>query len=264
MQTMEKFPVEKVTQDFSSSQPSPLYTSLRSTFASVSLHRTDRLRFLGFPPTIIDSMRRVIITNWPRGIQAERPYEGSTEFKLSGNPWTSNLAAEAMSARRMMTQILAALASQGWMLALSTDISRKSTDKDTLLFRHNGTIPAPMEWLTISFSKQDRLRFVDAPEDVIRTACTAFSRMTQNTGPLAERGVFELKFAGNPWRASGGETMDARKILLVLMELLEAHGFTVYGSIDQKATASENVGETDTWHVCRQVGWNPSMPVYHA
>jgi len=82
-------------------------------------------------------------------------------------------------------------------------------------------------------------------------------------GQLEERGIYELKFAGCPWRASGGETMDVRKILMVLMELLEAHGFTVYASIDQKVSTGE-ISETDTWHVCRTIGWNPSMPVYHA
>lgn len=63
--------------------------------------------------------------------------------------------------------------------------------------------------------------------------------------------------------SSGSNSMQARILLLKLLECMEEHGWTVYGSIDQKATTNEHRGETDTWHCCKMVGWQPGMPVYH-
>ena len=58
-------------------------------------------------------------------------------------------------------------------------------------------------------------------------------------------GVPEIKLYGTPWLANGESTMLARDILLVLIEVLEEEGWTVYASIDQKTTAGD-YSETDT------------------
>jgi hypothetical protein len=59
------------------------------------------------------------------------------------------------------------------------------------------------------------------------------------------RGVYEVKLRGSPWMATGTETMQARELLLIMLEVLEEHGWTVYASVDQK-NGGEKTTETDT------------------
>jgi hypothetical protein len=66
-------------------------------------------------------------------------------------------------------------------------------------------------------------------------------------------GVYEIKIHGYPWMAIGEEAMRTREMLLILMEVLEEEGWTVYASIDQKSTGGDQ-GETDT------VSWQGILP----
>jgi hypothetical protein len=63
------------------------------------------------------------------------------------------------------------------------------------------------------------------------------------------RGVYEIKLYGSPWWATGTETMEVRSLLLVLLEVLEIEGWTVYASVDQK-NGTEKRTETDTVSPC--------------
>lgn len=133
----------------------------RTRFASMSLHTNDCLRFLHFPMAIVDLCRQVSNYEWKRGIKKEREYAGAIEFEFKGDPWVG-YGDDAIEARRLVLGLLRALHGQGWVLILSTDISKKSYDKDTLLFRHQSPTPAECEWGTIAFSNSDRLRFIDS------------------------------------------------------------------------------------------------------
>jgi hypothetical protein len=155
-------------------QKPPAYTTASSSsssafqtrFASVSLHMTDRLRFLNFPVPIIDKCRTSIRTTWRRGIQAERLYGGSHEFKVFGKPWQGVGSEDAIAARRLVCAVLRTLHAEGWVLTLSTDVSKKTTDKDTLLFRHQIPSPAECEWSSIAFSRSCHLKFIDGKTPV--------------------------------------------------------------------------------------------------
>ena len=59
-------------------------------FCTISLNRTDRLRVICAPDSIVNMIRNVIQTVWSHGrIQEEKDHHGSWEFKISGNPWHS-------------------------------------------------------------------------------------------------------------------------------------------------------------------------------
>lgn len=239
--------------------------TFRTPFASLSLHRSDRLRLLQFPPPAIDTIRDTIRTSWPRGLQDERPNSGSLEFKLKGYPWDGK-GDDAVLARRFMHRLFGALAGQGWILSVSTEISRRATDKSTLLFRKQIPAPAPCEWMSIAFSQGDRLRFIDAPPDLVRAAIQALGRFIQSHKPHRDPGVYELKLREYPWMASGSESMEAQSIVLVLVEVLEAQGFVVAASIDQKkggGPGEDGQTDVDTWHCSRVLGWEVGMPVFH-
>jgi hypothetical protein len=168
------FSKEKPSNNYSSNisqPPPPTYTAstnpssttpiFQTRFASISLHMTDRLRFLRFPPDIIQSCHQTVHSTWKRGIQHSRPYGRSHELKLSGNPWRGGWSDQAIEARRLMYALLGTLHSLGWVMTLSTDISKKERDKDALLFRYQDPAPAECEWAAIGFLGTDRLRFID-------------------------------------------------------------------------------------------------------
>lgn len=224
---------------------------------------TDRIRLLNFPPEINDLIRQAIITTWVRGVQAERDYGGSYEFKLKGNPWTG-WSDDSIHARRLVRNIFEGLLNNGWVLALSTDISKKTSDKDTLIFRHQDPAPSTCEWTTIAFSRQDRVRLIDAPPRLVEDVVKALGLITKKASSHDRiAGVYDIQLSAYLWWATGEDAVTARRVLLQLMEVLEAHGFTVYASVDQ-GNGSEDSTETDTWHCCRPVGWQQGAPVYHA
>lgn len=222
---------------------------------------SDKIRLLHLPVEQRDAVRDSIKRTWPRGIQRERDYYGSHEFKLSGNPW-SPYGEEALHARRLTRGILATLYDAGWVLFIATDISRNPGDKDNLFFRHQSPAPTPREWFSVTFSKGDRVRLIDAPQDVVRDTLAALRSETQRHEPYRIPGVYEIKLTGWPFAASGGETMVSRTLCLKLFGVFENHGYTISASMDQKY-GGEHGEETDTWHVSRPVGWAQGTPVYH-
>lgn len=134
---------------------------------------------------------------------------------------------------------------------------------DTLLFRHQQPPPPPAVWLSISFSSSDQLHLVDAPTALTTSLVSSFPYMIQRSGRTSlSANVFEIKFRGNPWRATGTETMQSRMIVLTLLEVLEEFGYSLYASVDQE-NGSEG-READTWYCCRQAEWEAGLPVYHA
>lgn len=180
---------------------------------------------------------------------------------MYGHPWRG-WGDEAIDATRLICAILETLHGQGWVLMLNTDISNKNSDKDTLLFRHQVPSPAECDWCCIMFSKMNRIQFVDASPEVHTSLITKLGPSRVQSHSPHSRGVYVLKLNGSPWCANGTETMEVRALLLVLLEVLEIEGWTVYASVDQK-NGSKNFSETDTWHCCRPKGWARGAPVYH-
>ena len=257
-----KVPSPTPTYKPSTSKPPPP-PPFQTRFASLSMHMNDRLRFLRFPPEIISHLRRTILSTWPQGIQYERPYGPSHEIQLRGYPWQGT-GSEAFEARRLMKGLLATLHSIGWVLNLNTDISKTQYDKDSLVFRFQTPEPALCEWCSIAFSGRNRIRFIDAPGELFASLperLTGLERGWVRSQEWYARDVWDVKLMGSPWLATGTETMLVREMVLVLVEMLEEEGWSVYASIDQKSTGNGR-SETDTWYVCRPLGWERGMPVY--
>lgn len=158
-----KGPLPSYTAATASSSSQPQF---QTRFASVSMHMEDRLRFLQFPAETFNLCRQVVKSIWKRGLQEERDYAGSKELKMYGHPWRGS-GDEAVDARRLICAILETLHGQGWVLMLSTDISKKNWDKDTLLFRHQVPSPAECDWCCIGFSKTDRIKFIDGMQPAV-------------------------------------------------------------------------------------------------
>jgi hypothetical protein len=237
----------------------PADSRFRTSFACMSLHGVDRVRFLQFPQEIIFGLRSVIQTSWYLGIQALQQYSLSHEFKLNGSPWRGQ-GSDAIPARIVMGSILAYLYSVGWILQASTNVTKMEYDKDAFIFRKQETPPPETDWIAISFNQSNRLRLIGANSQLI----SAFRTMLKVTKLLAGEGwkdksrkTWEFKIQGAPWiAASGEEKMVVKLLLLKLVETLEKHGWSLYASVDQNAASMGPSGKTDTWFCTRKKGWN--------
>lgn len=240
-------------------------SSSSSTLASLSLHMTDRIRMLRFPASTIEAVRKVIVANWPRGIQAVRLYAGSHEFKLRGKPWSvkpvpvnqgpdiDDPTDEAMAAVRLMKGVLEELYNEGWVLHTSTNCLKKEYSKDTLVFRFQDLPPARCEWMSVAFVGGNCLRFIDAPQELVTSLLENLKLEVRNHGWPSPVGIYTVKMVGCPWIPNGEQTMKTRLTLLKLIEGLEMHGFTMYTSINQFSNLPGGK-EADVWHCFRKLG----------
>ncbi|KAH8586455.1 hypothetical protein B0O99DRAFT_644396 [Bisporella sp. PMI_857] len=245
-------------------QTLPSYPGFSTTFASVSLHRRDTLRFLRFPQQDVEGLRRIIRSAWAKGIQEERIYGGSHEIKLYGNPWGSAYS-DSVTSRILMLEVFAYLFSIGWILHASTDVSKKQWDKDTLIFRKQQTPPPPSEWISVSFHRMDRLRLTGAtPQltNMFREVLQSMRRLQSEEWKDRALNAYEFKIVGYPWSANGEETMVTRMLILKMLDTLERDGWSLYASIDQNVSA-EDTSEADCWYCVRDKAWMPGGSVFH-
>ncbi|TVY34725.1 hypothetical protein LSUB1_G005023 [Lachnellula subtilissima] len=247
-----------------SDSDAPSYTPFRTTFACLSLHQSDRIRMMQFRPEDVSAIRSVIQRHWTKGLQSERVYSASYEFKLSGYPWYGQ-GSDAITSRVVVREIFAYLFSQGWILHLSTDVSRSKYDKDSLIFRKQQTPPPPSEFIAITFNQGDRMRLIGAPNALLADVRMLLKEMNLLQAEDWKDGklqAWEYKMYGWPWHATGEETMTTRLLLLKLLETLESRGWSVYASIDQ-STGTEDRSETDSWYVVKERGWVEGSAVFH-
>ncbi|KAI1854602.1 hypothetical protein JX265_007528 [Neoarthrinium moseri] len=243
--------------------------SASSKFATLSLSKSDRIRFLAFPEPICRQAEPVLRRAWPPGIKAEGLYAGSYEYQLKGRPWGMMGKSEAIGSRVLLRDILAFLYGRGWVLATAINLSEKIGSKDTLLFRdaaagrgtdHPPALPA-VDWLVVQFyhSKTIYLHGVGADGDAAeqQPMLKAFREMLASTGYLDKGGwshdAYEFVLQGRPWRCHGEKSMKARELLLGIMGVLDGHGWEPYGTIRQR-TDSDDWRHCDSWYLIRKTG----------
>ncbi|CAF1102777.1 unnamed protein product [Rotaria sordida] len=225
--------------------------------ACLTLNRTDRLRLIRFPTTIISVVRQAILSSWHRGLQNEKHYAGAYQFKLYGNPWLGQ-GREAVD-----MSVLSALHHHGWYLVMATDVSKKQEDKDLLIFRA-GIPPQPTSFFAVSFNERNKLRLIGAPYKVISAVQETIgtSRIQYEDWIYSETAYqFKLyvtllflfsdphKFVtcrcGYPWTADGYETVTSRMIILDLLDCFTSLGWQLHASINM--STSYDGCHTDTW-----------------
>ncbi|KAF2107333.1 hypothetical protein BDV96DRAFT_589571 [Lophiotrema nucula] len=152
------------------------------------------------------------------------------------------------------------------MLMTSTDVSKAQWDSDTLIFRYQSPAPLAMEWLSLAFSANNRLRFIDAPSHIPLKVVERLgkSKMECKCKEHRVEGCYEVKIQGMGWGQYSAEGVKIRGLVLDILDVFEEEGWTIYASVDQKVGGEgSGGGDTDTWHCCRPKGWVPGMPVYH-
>lgn len=106
--------------------PSRTPVAFQTRLACVSLHMTDRLRFINFSAAEISTLREALGLIWP--IQETRRYGGAEEFKFRDYPWMGKAKGDDQS-RRLAMRMLQVLHNMGWVLQAAVDISKSVSDK---------------------------------------------------------------------------------------------------------------------------------------
>ncbi|KPV72706.1 uncharacterized protein RHOBADRAFT_46752 [Rhodotorula graminis WP1] len=217
------------------------------TYAALHLARSDRVRLIAFPPTVIQPVHDAITRSWALGIQHAGVSDPvSYEFKLRGNPWYGQ-AEQAVPSRRLVSNLLACLSSQGWHLASEVDLSRKGYDKDTLLFRSGP--PLARQVFSVSFNQGDKARIIDPPNDeVLNAFLAAVSSWPAGiqSQALKEPGAWQIKLRGYPWHTSSGSEVNHARILACnILAALDGLGWELIGSVD--ISQGSDGQDLDSW-----------------
>lgn len=248
-------------------------TSLPTTYATVSFHKTDIIRLINFPDDINLGLHPVVLAAWPPGLEsagASPSGGGAYEYKTKGKPFGWVSGQQAVGGVRLVRDLLAFLHSRAWELVAPVMCSRRYTAKDTLIFRRRrrqSPAEEEAEWLALAPMGSDRLRVVydapdvklfggiDARQDHLGVLIAGVKRILEATDWFDKgdwsHDSFEFKLKGWPWCSRGDASVRMRGLLLRLLELMDGHGWRLYTAILQRA-GTDDYRMTDTWYFVRE------------
>lgn len=118
--------------------------------------------------------------------------------------------------------------------------------------------------MSISFYEGDTLLLVDAPTAVAQRVVRVLGERVQKNKPVGEAS-YKIRLKGKPWHAPPDKAEQPRVLRLMLLEVLEQHGYRLYASAPISAAESGNRGRAgDTWICTREARWTEGSPVYWA
>ncbi|KAK3313526.1 hypothetical protein B0H66DRAFT_354942 [Apodospora peruviana] len=233
-------------------------------FASLSLHKSDSIRFLQFPEEIYTEAQSVILKVWPPGIQTSGPYGESYQYKLKKRPFGSMGDQEAVGGARLVRNMITFLSSRSWDLVTPLLCSRHLGAKDTLIFRKRSPEtppPPPVEWLTVSMLRSDRLRIIydasseiDADHGHLGLLIASLKKMLEEMDYFQKGDwsfdSFEFKLKGLPWPAHGVNTVKTRMLMLRVLDVLDSFGWESRVNIGQRS-GTDDYRMPDCWYFVR-------------
>ncbi|EEB07062.2 hypothetical protein SJAG_02143 [Schizosaccharomyces japonicus yFS275] len=220
--------------------------------ACISLHSIDMIRFTNVPESIFPAVDILLRQFWPYGVARKRNYGPSYEFRLNGTPWEASGVSRHL-APKLVKELIALMAANNWKITLTCNISNKMGALDNWFFRYTPgyaqslPIPSPT-WCVIDFNRQDRIRIIDGPMDLVTAVESAISlhwrlglkKMRTSNGLYPE-----FKLRGNPWFPHSLETMEVRYFLTQLIEELNRTGYQVVTAL--KIFRTEDYSSPDKW-----------------
>ena len=125
------------------------------------------------------------------------------------------------------------MATKGWNLIQSTDVSKREGDKDSLFFE-KGMADPDARLFVVSFNQSNRIRLIDAPDlmPCIVDACTEYWTKGIEEETEVNPHCLELKLKGNPWYPVGEDAVRSKLVLCQVVANLRTLGFKLYGSVD--------------------------------
>lgn len=207
----------------------------------LSLNDSDKLRLINAPQEIIPVIKETILSTWSvmGGIQREQDYHGSWEFKMCGNPWWT-YGSEAVMARYLICKLLEALRGRGWTVKTTLDVSRSSRDKSIFILAPS-QYPDTAPVMCLSFSDTDKIRLINAPEDLTNIVREILMSRWYKGVAREERMqthciAHEFKLNGNPLHGiMTGEALHIRALLCYVLQAFTARGWRYLAAADVSA-----------------------------
>ena len=205
----------------------------------ISLSRNDRLQVIDAHSNVVDCVRNVLKQHWPHGLQNEKQKFNADEFKLYGNPWLSDTQ-DGISARFVICKVFEALMSIGWRVQIAIDVTRAQNDKSIFTFQQ--CIPMASSIFCLSLHHTDRIRFINAPPDVIEVVTGEIRKNwlfgIEEEGPCGTSR--EIKLNANPWSygESGHDGAHARVMLCHVLKVCASIGWFIIVSADVSSKSS--------------------------
>ena len=212
----------------------------------ISLSKNDRLQVVDSQPNVVDCVRNVLQHHWPHGIQNEGQILNAKEFKLYGNPWSSSTQ-DGISARFIMCKLFESLMGIGWRVQLAIEVTRTQHDKSIFTFQQ--CIPMASSIFCLSLNHTDRIRFINAPPDVIEVVSGEIRKNwlfgIGQEGPCGTSR--EIKLVGNPWSygISGHDGAHGRVLLCHILKVCASIGWFIIASGDVSTTYATDTNKDD-------------------
>lgn len=181
---------------------------------------------------------------------------------IASTTWAGFSKWQLISARRNLIKVSEKAPSNDSRPEMVMNVADRA--QDTLIFRQQTPPPPPCSWISMSFDRADLMHVFNAPPELNQSFLDAIGLRVQRSQYLQPK-VFEIKFRGYPWTASGTDTVQQRVFMLNFMECLEQHGFTLYTSMtqDDGPGGDNHSSGADTWYCNRPQDWSPGVPIYH-
>ena len=210
--------------------------SSQFNFACIGVSSSDSLQLIDFPAGMNDFLKGVVERNWPQEIQKTKDIGDTLEIKLHGNPWMhyGGSASENIQSKTLIKALINELDMRQWVLYGSSNLRGNS---DTLFFRYDPSVMADgsrLAGFVISLNKNDRLRCIDAPQDVTGCVKSMISQFWSRgiQGEKQKFNAYEFKLSGTPWWADGEMAVDSRLLICKIFEGLWSIGWRPQIAID--------------------------------
>jgi hypothetical protein len=207
----------------------------------ISLNSTDKIRVFA-PEEVIGLVRNTIIQTWSYGIQREKTISNGWQFKLNGNPWLRSANNdETYISAFMINTLIQTLYNHGWVFIGSIKSGQRQFDLNSLYFRFDSNLlqslksePNPSRFFSLTLNKNDRIRLINAPNDLIALVRTAINE-AWSRGVQEEFNViagYEFKLKGKPWWCNGDETVFSRRLVSNILRLMRQYNWSLYATCE--------------------------------
>jgi len=211
----------------------------RGPVVAIAPSSRDRMFLIDMPPHIERELVDLVRSMWGLQNRELREEGGSitTELKLQGTPWYlggwfTGAGEEGVRLRQLLMEMIRIMRKYNY--AIVANISTKGTT-DSIFFQQSKTMyGSPEDMFILSLNNNDKIRLITAPDyvhslvgDVIKRN---WSQGVQREGNYC--GSHEFKLSGNPWWATGEETVESRYLVGVLLAKLKEAGWEVGATLD--------------------------------
>lgn len=219
----------------------------------LSLCASDTLKLFNLPTALsLKPFRKSIVPIWPNGVVRDRDDRAGWSLTFNGNPWTvSPDGREGIAARRLVCQIMVALAAQG-LSYLATINPPRSSEAPYLAF---ASTPPDLtsQFFVICFSRsQRRLTIIDAPESV----ALAVANTMDHSIPCGGRGRWEAEgvhvFEMN---ATEKDIPQIPTLMAHMLKVISSYGFRLEATVPMGKHGFLGFGGRREVWVFRSIGW---------